>query len=703
MNAIDYIPFGAQYYRAPTPVREDFHADLEKFAEQGFNTIKIWLQWRWNNPAPGEYDFSDMHELLDIAQENGLKVFINVICDVAPAWFYKQYPDSLMRFADGRPLMPQTLCFRQIGGAPGPCYHHSEGIEIRRQFIEAAARELGDHPALVCWDLWNEPELTCGTHRAPIEEEMVCYCENTRREFIEWLQKRYGDIQGLNHAWGRNYRNYDEMELPIHRATFQDMVDWRSFFAETLAAELRMRTKAVKTFDKVHPVMVHTVPMPYFNMINACADEYLLAQEVDMFGNSLGSFPFSAVTATTAAKGKRVFNAEIHALGGDTFNRPGVPTFDEMKKHIFIPLGRGVNGFLFWQYKPERVGFEAPAWGLTDFDCNVTPWLEQAQIINAGIQANARQLLNSSVIPARIAIVNSGEGQVFTWCAASSIDRQFQSVKGFFDMLYDANYPVDVISEHQLTEEALKDYDCVIAPFPYYIREHQAEALRKWVAEGGFLISEALFGSYIAETNLHSKEAPGYGFTEVFGAKEDRIVTASHFQNAYGAAWATDNIQDEITVTYDGGIAKGYFYRESFLCDTAKPFAEFSDGVAVTVNDYGKGRAVMIGTLLGRTYAVRSDKGTAGLLLALLNQYSDIRPVATGGKHVDFLMEQDQAAFMLIQAEDGVGNPTIESPYLKNVKTIINILDGREYPVADGKVSVEMLPSGIDAFRICRD
>ena len=703
MNTFDYIPFGAQYYRAPTPVREDFRTDLKKFAEQGFNTIKIWLQWRWNNPAPDEYDFSDMRELLDIAQENGIKVFINIICDVAPAWFYKQYPDSLMRFADGRPLMPQTMSFRQIGGAPGPCYHHPEGIETRRQFIEAAARELGSHPALVCWDLWNEPELTCGTHREPIEEEMVCYCENTRREFIAWLQKRYGDIQGVNNAWGRNYRSYDELELPIHRGVFQDMVDWRSFFAETLAGELKMRVQAVKAFDTAHPVMVHTVPMPYFNMVNACSDEYLLAQQVDIFGNSLGSFPFSAVTATSAAKGKQVFNAEIHALGGDTFNRPGVPTFDEMKKHILIPLGRGVNGFLFWQYKPERMGLEAPAWGLTDFDCNVTPWLKQAQILNEGIQANAKQLLNSHVIPARIAVLNSGEGQVFTWCATNAIERQFLSVKGLFDMLYEANYPVDIISEHQLTAECLHDYDCVIAPFPYYLREHQARALRSWVAAGGFLISEALFGSYIAETNLHAKETPGYGFTEVFGVREEQVISASHFQNAYGNAWAAENAQDEITVTYEGGTAKGYFYRESFICETAEPFAEFSDGVAVTVNNYGKGRAAMIGTLIGRTYAVRRDTGTAGLLFALLNKYSDIRPVAAGGKHVDFLVENDQAAFMVVQAEDGAADPAVASPYLEDAKTIVNILDGREYPVIDGKVSVEMAPCGIDAFRICRD
>ena len=34
--------------------------------------------------------------------------------------------------------------------------------------------------------------------------------------------------------------------------------------------------------------------------------------------------------------------------------------------HDFIPqIGLGIKGFLFWQYRPEVLGIEAPAWGLT--------------------------------------------------------------------------------------------------------------------------------------------------------------------------------------------------------------------------------------------------------------------------------------------------------------------------------------------------
>ncbi|MHB1356830.1 MAG: beta-galactosidase, partial [Anaerolineae bacterium] len=77
------IIMGSQYYRAPTPDRSEWRRDLAQFAALGLNTIKIWAQWRWNNPEENEFIFDDVLELLEIAEKNGLQVVINTISDVA--------------------------------------------------------------------------------------------------------------------------------------------------------------------------------------------------------------------------------------------------------------------------------------------------------------------------------------------------------------------------------------------------------------------------------------------------------------------------------------------------------------------------------------------------------------------------------------------------------------------------------------------
>lgn len=84
-----FIPFGFQYYRSPTPFRDQWEKDLSNIAGQGFNCVKYWVQWRASVSKEGIYQFDDIQELMDIAQQNGLKVILNVIFDVAPAWFYK--------------------------------------------------------------------------------------------------------------------------------------------------------------------------------------------------------------------------------------------------------------------------------------------------------------------------------------------------------------------------------------------------------------------------------------------------------------------------------------------------------------------------------------------------------------------------------------------------------------------------------------
>src|SRR5690606_21292093 len=96
VEKLDYLMYGTQYYRAPTPSSMKWEKDMVAMKELGLNTIKIWAQWRWNNPEDGRYYFDDLHEIMDLAFQNHLRVVINTIFDVAPAWLYKKYPDCCM-------------------------------------------------------------------------------------------------------------------------------------------------------------------------------------------------------------------------------------------------------------------------------------------------------------------------------------------------------------------------------------------------------------------------------------------------------------------------------------------------------------------------------------------------------------------------------------------------------------------------------
>lgn len=93
---------GAQYYRAPTPERENWRQDLRQMKELGLTDVKFWMQWRWCHRKKDIFYYEDIDCLMDLAQENGLRATLNLIFDVAPGWLYEEYPDCVQITANGR-------------------------------------------------------------------------------------------------------------------------------------------------------------------------------------------------------------------------------------------------------------------------------------------------------------------------------------------------------------------------------------------------------------------------------------------------------------------------------------------------------------------------------------------------------------------------------------------------------------------------
>jgi beta-glucosidase/6-phospho-beta-glucosidase/beta-galactosidase len=57
--------------------------DLQQIKELGFNTVRCWIEWTTNEPVEGKYDFSTLETLVDLAEEVGLRVIVQVYIDSA--------------------------------------------------------------------------------------------------------------------------------------------------------------------------------------------------------------------------------------------------------------------------------------------------------------------------------------------------------------------------------------------------------------------------------------------------------------------------------------------------------------------------------------------------------------------------------------------------------------------------------------------
>ncbi len=684
---VDFIPMGFQYYRAPTPARSEWRKDLENIKKWGYNTVKYWVQWRWNEPEEGVYDFSDIDELMDLAHEFGLKVVINTILEVTPVWFDKKYPESAMISSRGEVVKGYASPYRQIGGMPGPCFHHEKASELKAKFLAECVKRYANHPALYIWDLWNEPELTEGIYREPNVETLLCYCDNSVKAFSKWLEKKYGTIENLNEVWGRPYRSFDDVEPPKSFGTTADMIDWRLFFCDTITEEFAKRMAVVKKYDTKHPAMCHTVPIPLFNSITCCSDDFSIAKHGDLIGNSVGSNPMAADLLKSAAEGKNIINAEIHACYGNALNGFRMPDVNDMIKHIFIPLVHGSKGFLFWQFRPEILGDEAPAWGNTALDGSDTEWNRIAMKMHDIVKEYYAEICNFEPKKGEIAIYCDKSSEIYSWEASHDTKLFVNSLIGAYNMFYRNNYAVDFIDANGILDGKLEGYKAVYFPATFLFDDEKMQKLEEYAKHGGTVIIESLFGSVNESTGRHSLNIPGCGMGELLGKRIDKFFSSTMIENAYDWKVFTSEDGEKIPMRDGDKTLCGGKYLITYTGNQGETLATFSqDRPAASEHRIGKGRVVDIATLFAYGYSLSNEENNLTWLRKVVGEPDSSFAYLPAGVRADVVYENGRG-FVVVD-NTTANDVTFTVPY--EISEVIGncSLNGKEITLEKNKIAL---------------
>ncbi len=652
--------YGAQYYRAPSPDPKHWADDLKKMRELGFDSVKFWVQWRWSERREGQYFWDDLDQLMDLAAGNNLAVTLNLILDVAPGWIFEKYPDCRMVDASGHTLEPVANICRQLGGYPGPCHSHPGALEARKRFTEAAAEHFRNHPALAMWDVWNEPENNL-MRRSPDMEKLLCYCPECHRGFQKFLQNKYNrSIERLNTVWGRCYASFDEVELPRDPTTVSDFIDWRMFHLEKLTADGRWRTEIIRKLDPAHVCYLHVVAnsIDCFNAVS-CVDDFALADLCDVFASTITSDTLLAAQAVSAAGNRVFYNAEWHINYGSTAMHQRIIDRDTFLREGIPQLGWGVRGFLFWQFRPETLGIESPAWGLIHPDGSSRPVTLHAAEFIEKLRPHLPGLMRARRRTPQIGIWRSNANEVFHFCMDGNLKRFRESVSAYADCLYEENLPFRIIdSKRDFPEEIAM----IVMPSPYFLAEEEADRLDAFLRSGGILVTEGHLAGYNATTGRHSEILPGCGLAERWGAREVESTSSYHLPRTgeYGGL-AAEVSGDVAKAMKTDGVSGGEYFPISAPDGTAGfgslQFAElagedcviegrFRDKVCMISKTVGNGRWFHAGTLLGRGF--RLERSLLASWLFKAAAAAGIQPEAVApGIHVDILTEDGEPCFIV--------------------------------------------------------
>ena len=659
-----YIPFGSQYYRAPSPHREDWEKDLKKMSELGFNTVKFWVQWRWNNPEEGVYYWNDIDELMSLAQKYNLKVMLNTIFDVAPAWIYRKFDDASMITLSGAKVGPQTQPHRQIGGL-GYCFNHDGIAKYFFDFLKETVKRYKDHPALEIWNVGSEPELTSSMAemRAYADDaskirDMLCYCSNCEKKFKVWLKEKYKSIDKLNISWNRNYRSFEDAELPKTRNTFNDVIDWRMFFVHTIGENVKRRFEVAKTEDAgKHPLMCHHVFIQGFPVTSTASDPWNVGRFGDLHGFTQMDDMAMIDILRSCAKDKPVISAEMLMLPGYTLDLPKKIDADDVKKFIFSGIAGNQKGFIFWQYRPEILGRETPTWGLTYLDGEQTNWLKAFADCGKVLQNNADFILKAKPQKAEVAILYNPENQIFAWASTGNEKTATDSLLGFHRALYERNFITDFIHPSEFKNDILTNYKVLVIPFPYVINQEIADKIKPWVEKGGVLICESYTAGWNIENGHHEKIVPGYDLDKIFKIKQTVVEPENNGE-------VQIKIEKDLPFIKKGNIVMGAIIKETFFNNGAQVLGSFdTHEAAITIANFGKGKAVQIGSYLALVYHRKKVENNGNLLASLVEFTTHIkRPIIEKNKliRVDILSTNEERMVIIQNLENAEVNVSLK-------------------------------------------
>ncbi|GAB3996310.1 hypothetical protein GCM10029992_16080 [Glycomyces albus] len=134
----------------------------------------------------------------------------------------------LPRGAPGRRRRPPPHPRLPPGLRPSSDVYLAKALAV----TERIARRYADHPAVGMWHLHNE----YGCHNAR------SYSEAATAKFRAWLRDRYGDLDGLNAAWGtafwsQAYSSWEQIFVPLPTPTIANpahVLDFKRFSSHQL-------------------------------------------------------------------------------------------------------------------------------------------------------------------------------------------------------------------------------------------------------------------------------------------------------------------------------------------------------------------------------------------------------------------------------------------------------------------------------------
>ncbi len=300
---------------------------------------------------------------------------------------------------------------------------------------------------------------------------------------------------------------------------------------------------------------------------------------------------------------------------------------------------------------------------------------------------------NSEPVP-YIAVLHSTHS-LYTKEPTQRVDEK--SLYSLHKMLLQSGFHYNILNEETLLEK-LNDYKVVILPDQRYIGKELADALEIFVQNGGGLISSLLTGSqdevykstgeFMLESVLGVKLTGAYPYTNGYIVINDKGLTDDVLDMPHQVwgefAYVQNTSAEKLADLWDVYLRKdGEYYQSG-----SSPVGKNTGYPSITINQFGKGKAVYISGDIFGAYTVRNNWNLKNLFRNLVNMVLPetlITIDAPDNVEVVLKKQENRTLVHLINHNgERSYNQTIE--YTENIIPVFNI---------GVKVKVDTLPSSV--------
>jgi beta-galactosidase len=567
---------GANYHPHDDKNPEKIKSDIQLMKDAGFKVVRMGhLAWDSYEPADGQFDFGWFDMVMDMMNQAGIKVILDLAIRPAPIWLHHKYPSIDIVDASGDVLYPNHRYMEDIGD---PIYQ-----KYALRYTDTLAKRYGKHPALLAFGIDNES----GDGR-------ISYSETARQRFISWLENKYATLEDLNKAWAtqrwsRRINQFEEIGFPIatHPTDVPErMLDFRRFLSDEINQLL------FKVIDKVNANAPNALlntnawyysPMKYF-------DYSLIAYSGKMTREGCGFYPGPSLTTNWGVMNALFGISRIQFESTNPFwcteftTMTAVP--NSIRKSAYATLMYGNQMVCGWTWQSMHSGEEQYLEGMIDWDGLPNRKYEEYKKIAAEFKKIEKFFPYKP--QAEVGLAFSFPSQIASSYFPEQHDNQLQAC---FDLFYWRNMDARIIE----ISRSLLNYKLLIVPGVAVMDEVTSTKIHDFVKNGGTVIMTSNSAMVDETGKVFSIAHPGH-LSDIFGIRVGSFEETEALNEISRKLYKGKKLE----FTYKGKS----IITESARFDVIEPVgAEIlgritsldKDYPIMTSNKFGKGRAIYVG------------------------------------------------------------------------------------------------------------